>query len=308
MVSDMNWDVTIIVLFIAVGGMPGMVCGESIDIEEMLAGGQEWIVENVDQDYLERFQAVDTDEIQRFWREIQGRFHGEYVVDCANLRGPAELILEALSHIDGARPYGIWLKTRLDYFEVADELRVIVPPPAQHPEKRPKPSAALQRRVWHKKIENKPLPTGANHYVPRLKPIFAATGIPPELVWLAEVESSFDPTARSPVGAAGLFQFMPRTAKHCGLSLKPVDQRLDPEKSARAAANYLKYLHGRFHSWPLALAAYNAGEGRVSGLLKKSGGHRFDDIATSLPAETQLYVPKIEAVLAVRENVELKHL
>jgi membrane-bound lytic murein transglycosylase D len=82
----------------------------------------------------------------------------------------------------------------------------------------------------------------AKEYVPELKPIFAAQKIPPELVWVAEVESSFDRRAESPAGAAGLFQLMPATAKRFGLSLWPRDQRFQPEPSATASAQYLKYL------------------------------------------------------------------
>ena len=102
-----------------------------------------------------------------------------------------------------------------------------------------------------------------------LKPVFADEQAPSELVWIAEVESSFDPQARSPAGAAGLFQLMPATARRFGLKTWPLDQRLNPEKSARAAAKYLDYLHGRFKDWRLALAAYNAGEGTVQKLLHR---------------------------------------
>ncbi|MEM7397107.1 MAG: lytic transglycosylase domain-containing protein, partial [Verrucomicrobiota bacterium] len=141
--------------------------------------------------------------------------------------------------------------------------------------------------------------------VPRIKRVFARHGMPEELVWLAEVESSFNPSARSPVGALGLFQFMPATARSLGLKLQPHDERKDPMKSADAAAKYLRYLHGRFDSWPVALAAYNAGEGRGGKLLKKHKARDFDQIATYLPSETQMYVPKINATLLKRENMGL---
>jgi membrane-bound lytic murein transglycosylase D len=169
----------------------------------------------------------------------------------------------------------------------------------------PGPSAETQRSVWDKQIEKRPPPPGAQTYVPRLKPIFAAQGTPPSLVWLAEVESSFNPQARSPAGAAGLFQFMPVTARSLGLALSPEDERLNPDKSGRAAATYLGYLHRRFADWRLALAAYNAGETRVNNLLLQGKTRSYDTIAPKLPAETQLYVPKMEATLRRREGLAL---
>jgi soluble lytic murein transglycosylase-like protein len=145
----------------------------------------------------------------------------------------------------------------------------------------------------------------ADEFARRLKPVFNAEGVPEELVWVAEVESSFDPEARSSSGAVGLFQFLPTTAEILGLSLEPVDERKLPEKSASAAAKYLKHLYARFRSWPLALAAYNAGEGLVCRLLASRGARTFDEIAEDLPPETQKYVPKIDATLLRREGKPL---
>jgi len=132
--------------------------------------------------------------------------------------------------------------------------------------------------------------------------------MPPALVWVAEVESSFDPKARSPVGAAGLFQLMPDTARSLNLSTWPRDERLQPEKNARAAARYLRHLYARFGDWRLALAAYNAGESRVDSLLRQSKTRAFDAIAHRLPAETQMFVPKVEATLQRREALTLADL
>ena len=78
--------------------------------------------------------------------------------------------------------------------------------------------------------------------MPRLRRAFAAEGVPPELAWLAEVESSFNPSARSPSGARGLFQLKADTARGLGLSTFLPDERTDPEKSARAAARKLRAL------------------------------------------------------------------
>ncbi|NLB65576.1 MAG: lytic transglycosylase domain-containing protein, partial [Lentisphaerae bacterium] len=164
------------------------------------------------------------------------------------------------------------------------------------------------RDVWVRKLSNRPPPERAAALLPSLKQIFREEGIPPQLVWQAEAESTFNPAARSPAGAVGLFQFMPATAKEYGLSLTPADDRLDAQKSARAAARYLKYLHNRFGSWPLALAAYNCGQGRVAKTLRETNGKTLDDIHDRLPAETRMYVPKIAALIQLRENANLDHL
>jgi membrane-bound lytic murein transglycosylase D len=132
--------------------------------------------------------------------------------------------------------------------------------------------------------------------------------VPPELAWLAEVESSLDAAAESPAGALGLYQFMPVTAQRFGLRTGGSDDRTSPEKSARAAAQYLRLLHQRFGSWGLALAAYNAGEGRVGRILRKRAARTFDEIAEDLPSQTRTYVPKVIATLAVREKAILNAL
>jgi membrane-bound lytic murein transglycosylase D len=157
--------------------------------------------------------------------------------------------------------------------------------------------------VWLARVRTRPAPARAAELMPKLRAAFAAEGVPPELAWLAEAESSLNPAARSPVGAKGLFQFMPETARSLGLSTFLPDERTDPAKSARAAARYLRGLHGRFGNWALALAAYNAGEGRVARTLAARGAKTFTAIAEALPAETRMYVPKVCALIAVRAGV-----
>lgn len=140
--------------------------------------------------------------------------------------------------------------------------------------------------------------------VPRLKEIFEEEGIPGEWVWLIEIESNFDLNAKSHRGATGLFQFMPETARRFGLKVNRIDERLNPEKSARAAAKYLKFLYEKFGSWRLALAAYNAGEGRIERLLEEHNTKKFDHIAFDLPVETRLYVPKVLDIVEAREGID----
>lgn len=138
--------------------------------------------------------------------------------------------------------------------------------------------------------------------VPRLKEVFEKEGVPQYWVWIAEVESGFDAKAKSSEGAVGLFQLMPETAERFGLRTAPADERVTPEKNASAAAQYLKLLRQEFGCWSLALAAYHAGEGRVRGIMKEFGVRTFEEIEPFLPAETKSYVPRVMAIVALRED------
>ncbi len=280
--------------------------------DEMLRSAQQWAEENLDEDALRVLQSADQEKVRKFLQQIQKQFQGEYVVDLAQLKEAAKTVLPLLESYEETLPYALWLKTRLDYLEVADQFRLLIPPPktrpGQTPRRPPNPSPQKEREVWVHRLAHEPWPANARPYVARLKPVFAAEKVPPELVWVAEVESSFDPRARSPVGAAGLFQLMPDTARRYGLRTWPLDQRLKPETSGRAAAQYLRYLRARFKDWRLALAAYNAGEGTVQNLLSRRKATSFDAIADRLPAETQMFVPKVEATLFRREGLKLSQL
>jgi membrane-bound lytic murein transglycosylase D len=281
-------------------------------LDDLLQSTEQWAKENLDEDALRVLQTVDRDKVKQVLDEIQKQFHGDYVIDLGLLKESARQIVPLLENYDETLPYALWLKTRLDYLDVADEFRLIIPAPKVKPgepqKPLPNPSPQMEREVWVKKVKERPWPEAAKPYVTRLKPIFAAQKVPPELVWIAEVESSFDPRARSPVGAAGLFQLMPATAKRYGLRVGVFDQRLKAEPSAEATAKYLSYLHAHFHDWRLALAAYNAGEGTVDKLLVRHKARSFDEISAHLPAETQLYVPKVEATLLRREGLKLSQL
>jgi membrane-bound lytic murein transglycosylase D len=302
----------ILVLFLAGSLAVARAEDDTVTLPELIQGAQQWAQENLDTNVLNALPEAEKTAVQQFFREMQQRFQGDYVVDIAALRQTAHAILPLLESHEETQPYAAWLKARMDYLDVADEIRLTIPPlkveTNQPPQPVPNPPPQKERELWVKKVSVVPWPALAKEYVSELKPIFTAQKVPPDLVWVAEVESSFDRRAQSPAGAAGLFQLMPATAKRFGLSLWPRDQRFQPEPSATASAQYLKYLHDRFNDWRLTLAAYNAGEGTVQKLLDRYKTRRYDDIAEHLPAETQMYVPRVEAVLLQREGANLEQL
>jgi membrane-bound lytic murein transglycosylase D len=300
-------------LLFLLSGAPELAAqDDTISLDDLVESADQWAKENLDDDALRALQEVDRDKAKQFFRALAKQLHNEQVVDLAALNGAAKAMVPIMESYEETAPYAAWLKTRLDYLDVADQIRRSAPPippkPGQTPKPVPNPPPAKQREIWVKRLSVRPWPETAKPYVARLKPIFAEEKVPPELVWIAEVESSFDAQARSPAGAAGLFQLMPATAKQYGLRTWPFDQRLDPENSARASAKYLERLRGQFKDWRLALAAYNAGEGTVQKLLDRHKAKTFDGIATQLPAETQMYVPRVEATLLRREGVKLNEL
>ena len=143
---------------------------------------------------------------------------------------------------------------------------------------------------------------------PLLIPILEDEGIPQEIAAVVVVESGGRSTALSPKGALGLWQLMPDTARRYGLVVTPArDERLDVDRSTRAAARYLRDLYQQFGSWPLALAAYNAGEQRVQRAVERAGSSDFIQLSSLrlLPQETRNYVP---AVLSAMQLLGVSHL
>jgi hypothetical protein len=135
---------------------------------------------------------------------------------------------------------------------------------------------------------------------PSIDPILDSEGVPQEIASLIVVESGGKTAALSPKGALGLWQLMPDTARRYGLVVRPSrDERLDIEKSTRAAARYLRDLYQQFGSWPLALAAYNAGEQALQRAVERSGTRDFVQISSLrfLPQETRNYVPAVLSVM-----------
>ena len=134
----------------------------------------------------------------------------------------------------------------------------------------------------------------SQYYFPLIEDELLKEGLPVELRALPIIESALSTTAVSPMGAVGLWQFMPSTGKSYGLEVNSlVDERRDPVRSTQAACRYLKDLYAIYNDWSLAIAAYNCGPGNVNKAIARSGGNgrTFWDIYDYLPRETRGYVP-----------------
>jgi membrane-bound lytic murein transglycosylase D len=144
-------------------------------------------------------------------------------------------------------------------------------------------------------------------YIPVMKDIFREKNLPEDLVYVAMIESGFNPYAVSWAKAVGPWQFMPATGKLYGLKIDWwIDERKDPVKSTYAAAEHLKDLHNLFGSWPLALASYNAGARKVQRAVLRTRSDDFWDLKASryIRRETKNYVPKFMAATIIAKNPE----
>lgn len=274
--------------------------------EELFELGRQLFEDYAPDEVKAQYEFPSRVDFEQFWTRFDQALQGESLEALAAYAPEARAALGALKAIPEYREIGDWLEQRIDEIEGAETANAT---PASSPASPgPRPPTRPGRNVphydlWVNRVRNRPVPARAADLLPQLQRAFAAEGVPPELVWIAEAESSFNPSARSPVGARGLFQFMPATAKEMGLKTFLPDERTDPEKSARAAARYLRRLHGRFGEWPLALAAYNAGEGRVGRVLTARKAKDFAGASDGLPAETRMYVPKVLALVAARSGL-----
>ncbi|MHB8844239.1 MAG: lytic transglycosylase domain-containing protein [Nitrospirota bacterium] len=144
-------------------------------------------------------------------------------------------------------------------------------------------------------------------YIPIMRDIFREKNLPEDLVYVAMIESGFNPYAVSWARAVGPWQFMPTTGKLYGLRIDWwVDERKDPIKSTFAAAEHLKDLHNLFGSWPLAMASYNAGAGKVQRAVLRTRSEDFWDLKASryIRRETKNYVPKYMAATIIAKDPE----
>ena len=145
------------------------------------------------------------------------------------------------------------------------------------------------------------------YYMPIFEETFSQYNLPDELKYMAVIESALNPVAVSRAGAKGMWQFMFRTAKLYGLEINSfVDERLDPFKSADAAARYLTDSYNVFGDWNLAISSYNCGSGNVNKAIRRNGGKRdFWSVYNYLPRETRGYVPAfVGAMYAIHYSKE----
>ena len=148
----------------------------------------------------------------------------------------------------------------------------------------------------------------SGQYRPMMVRMLREEGLPEELSWLPLVESGFKARALSRARALGMWQFISSTGYRFGLARSHwVDERMDPEKSTRAAIAYLTELHGMFGDWMMALAGYNCGEHRVLSVVRRQPDDYLDhfwDVFEQLPRETARYVPRFLATLLIVRDPE----
>ncbi len=147
----------------------------------------------------------------------------------------------------------------------------------------------------------------SSRYLPMIRETFREAGLPLDLAYLAMIESGFNETAYSRARAVGMWQFMKGTGRHYGLVVNNyVDERRNPVKSTAAAAAYLAELYQEFGSWYLAVAGYNAGEGKIRRAIRKYKSRDFWKLAEGryLRPETKLYVPKLIAAIMIARQPE----
>jgi membrane-bound lytic murein transglycosylase D len=147
----------------------------------------------------------------------------------------------------------------------------------------------------------------SGRYETLMREILRSEGLPEDLLYVALIESGFNPKAYSRAKAVGPWQFIAPTARRYGLAINAwVDERRDPIKSTRAAAAYLKDLYALFGSWPLALASYNAGEGKVGRAIQKTKTEDFWEIQKTrlLKRETKNYIPHFMAAKIIASDPE----
>src|ERR1700740_2520988 len=166
---------------------------DDVSLPDLVQGAKQWAQENLDTNVLNALPDLDREKTDKLLHDLQQEFHGEYIIDLAARRRPAEAIVPILESHPETQPYAAWLKPRLDYLQVADELKVTIPPPEKgntnvaNPTPASNPSPEAERTAWDKKIAGQAAAPVDAHTLSRLKFAFWSRKVPPALVWIAEV-------------------------------------------------------------------------------------------------------------------------
>ena len=141
--------------FLLAGGFFARAGDQTLTLPELMQGAEKWAQDNLDSNVLNSLPNVDDPAAQQFFREVQQRFQGDYVVDLAGLRQTARAVLPLLESREETQPYAAWLAAQMDYFDVADEIRITIPAPKVETNQPPPPAAnpppQTEREIWVEK-------------------------------------------------------------------------------------------------------------------------------------------------------------
>ncbi len=148
--------------------LAGALCAraedETVTLPELMQDAQQWAQENLDTNVLKLLPKLDDPAVQQFMREVQQRYQGEYVVDLAGLKQTARDVLALLKSGEETQPYAAWLAAQMDYFDVADEIRIRIPAPKaetnQPAPPRANPPPQMERELWVREVSGRPWPPG----------------------------------------------------------------------------------------------------------------------------------------------------
>lgn len=180
-------------------------------------------------------------------------------------------------------------------------------PPLPGDETEPRVQKFVREYAYTQRRTMKEYLSRAGRFLPMMKTAAKDHGLPEDISYLVLLESGANPDARSPANALGMWQFMPATARSYGLRVDSwVDERLDPEKSTKAAMLYLKDLYGMFGCWRLAISAYNSGENKLNNVLCKEDANEYEEISSSrmLKRETREFFPRFQAIALIAKAPE----
>ncbi len=279
-------------LFLLAALLANGVAAQSANADDPVKRAQERITAVVEERAAAADRALAASQLVN--EGVEAKKQGKIAEARAALR-QAELMIAA------SAPAERGLLTEELLRRIAEEQAALNPPSPAPGAKRGWPGLTATRAAPHIALAR------YNSYHDILTRILVEERIPIEALSIALIESGFNPRALSPKGARGIWQLMPDTARRYGLVVAPGnDHRMRPERSTRAAARYLRDLYQMFGDWKLALAAYNAGEGRVARAIERAGVRDFDELARRrlLPIETRNYVPAVLAAWAQMNSAQ----